>query len=52
MEVNKNETKVERKSDLEHVVTRTVNAPARPGLPGRGPRQNYSGGGGSRNRMG
>lgn len=28
MEANKNETKVERKSDLELVVTRTINAPA------------------------
>ena len=28
MEVTKNETKVERISDLELVVTRTVNAPA------------------------
>ncbi len=47
----KNRTAVERMSERELVVTRTVNAPARL-CSRRGPRQNYSGGGGYQNRMG
>ncbi len=47
----KNRTAVERKSERELVVTRTVNG-LRASCSRRGPRQNYSGGGGYQNRMG
>ncbi len=46
-----NRTGVERKSERELVVTRTVDAPARL-VSRRGPRQNCSSGGGYQSRMG